>query len=152
MASRRLALGLALPLALQLAAAPAFAHEGDGLAPAPAVPPPPPPTSPVGAAPARISPWPWVMAGVGVLTLGAGIYVVHRADSENSVPACTTSPIGPASCPYSKPSTWQGWGLVAIGAQLAIAGAAWRVYEVRHARKSVSVIAGLGTLQLAGTF
>jgi hypothetical protein len=156
MASTRrhvVASALALALAVELAGAPAFAHEGETLAPTPAATPPPPPTSPVGAVEARNTPWPWVLIGVGALTLGTGIWLVHKNDTDAEMPACTTSPFGRTSCPYATQTFWQGWAVVAIGAQLAIAGAAWRVYEVRHhAKKSVSVVAGLGSLGLSGTF
>lgn len=157
MASTRrhvVASALALALALEIAATPALAHEGDTtLAPTPAATPPPPPTSPVGAVEARNTPWPWVLIGAGALTLGTGIWLVHKDDTEPEMPACTASPIGRTTCPYGTSTLWQGWAVVAIGAQLAIAGAAWRIYEVRHhAKKSVSVVAGLGTFGLSGTF
>jgi hypothetical protein len=149
--SRRLVAALALALALNAAAAPAFAHGGDTLSPAPVAAPPPPPTTPVGAVEARNTPWPWVLIGAGALTLGTGIWLVHKDDSDAAMPACMASPIAKASCPYSTATTWQGWAVVALGAQLAIAGAAWRIYEVRHhAKKSVTVVAGLGGI--AGTF
>jgi hypothetical protein len=141
-----------LNLALQLAAAPAFAHEGDTLTPAPVPSPPPTPTQPLGPAPARVTPWPFVLAGVGALTIGTGIWLVHRDDSDQPAPACTSLANGRTTCPYRTGNFWQGWGLVAIGAQLAAAGVLWRVYEVRHAKTSVSVVAGLGDLGISGTF
>lgn len=154
--SRRnvVASALALALALEVASAPAFAREGDDSpgAPAPSAPPPPPPEK-VGAASARVTPWPWVLAGAGALTLGTGIWLVHKDDNEVAMPACTTSPLGKTTCPYSTSTFWQGWAVVALGAQLAIAGTIWGIYEVRHRpKKSVSVIAGVGTLGLTGTF
>jgi hypothetical protein len=139
-------------LALSLAAAPAFAHEGDTLAPAPVVTPPPPPPSPVGPAPARETPWPFVVVGVGALTLGTGIWMVTRDHSDSGMPACTTMQAGRTTCPFASGSLGLGWGVVAIGAQIALAGVAWRVYEVRHAKTSVSVVAGLGQLGFAGRF
>jgi hypothetical protein len=145
--SRRLAAAVVLASLLPLAAAPARAHEGDALAPK-APPATPAPPAPVGPAPARRTPWPWVLIGAGALTLGAGIWLVHKDDTDSAMPACTTSQLGPTSCPYSTATSWQGWAVVALGAQLAIAGAAWRFYEVRHAKTSVTVVAGLGTVGL----
>jgi hypothetical protein len=145
--SRRLAAAVVLASLLPLAAAPARAHEGDSVAPVPATVPPPPP-APVGPAAARRTPWPWVLIGAGALTLGAGIWLVHKDDTDAAMPACTTSPIGRTTCPYSTATSWPGWAVVAIGAQLAVAGVIWRVYEVRHAKTSVSVIAGLGSVGL----
>ena len=94
-----------------------------------------------------------MLIGAGALTLGTGIWLVHRDDTEPACPPARRSPLGRTTCPYGTSTSWQGWAVVAIGAQLAIAGAAWRVYEVRHhAKKSVSVVAGLGSLGLTGTF
>jgi hypothetical protein len=141
---------LALALAASLATAPAFAHEGDTPMGAP---PPSTPAAPLVPADSHVTPWPWVLAGAGALTLGTGIWMVSKGDSGSAMPACTPSPIGKTTCPYSNATTWQGWGVVAIGAQLAVAGAVWGVYQIRHRpKKSVSVVAGLGTVGLAGTF
>jgi hypothetical protein len=140
---------LVLSFGSSFAARPALAHEGDTLSPAPAPAAPPPlPLTPVGPAEARPTPWPWVLVGAGAVTLGTGIWLVYKDDHDASAPACTTSPIGHTTCPYGTSTFWQGWAVVALGAQLAIAGVAWRVYEVRHAKKSVSVVAGLGSLGL----
>ena len=138
-------------LALNLAAAPAFAHEADSLAPTPSAPPPPPKT-PVGAAEALPNVWPFVLVGGGALTLGTGIWLVHRDDTEAKAPTCTTMPGGHTTCPYGTATAWQGWAFVALGAQLAIAGIAWRIYEVHNARARVSLAAGFGELRLVGTF
>jgi hypothetical protein len=151
--SRRVVSSVALALALNVAAAPAFAHEGDTLAPAPVAAPPPAPLTPVGPAEVkRNSPWPWALIGAGALTLGTGIWLVHRDNSDANMPACTTSPVNSrATCPYSTATQWPGWAVVAIGAQLAIAGVAWRIYEVRHSpKKTVTVVLAPGGL--AGTF
>jgi hypothetical protein len=150
--TRRLVALLGSALVLN-AAAPAFAHEGDTLSPAPApAAPPPPPSSPVGPADAHPTPWPWVVVGAGALTLGTGIWLVNKDDNSPAMPACTTSPIARTTCPYSTATKWQGWAFVALGAQLAVAGVVWRIYEVKHAKKSVTVVAGLGELGLSGTF
>jgi hypothetical protein len=93
-----------------------------------------------------------VLVGAGALTLGTGAWLVYKGDQGSNAPACTTSPIGRTTCPYGASTSWQGWGFVALGVELAAAGVAWRVYQVRHAKKSVSVIAGLGGLGLTGTF
>jgi hypothetical protein len=145
---------LAFALATSLASAPAFAHEGDTAAGAPAPSsPPPPPLETLGPVSTRVTPWPWVLAGAGALTLGTGIWLVHKDDTDAAMPACTTSPIGRTTCPYSTKTFWQGWAVVAVGAQLAIAGTVWGVYQLRHhPKKSVNVVAGLGSLGLSGTF
>jgi hypothetical protein len=142
-------------LILNVAAAPAFAHEGDSLSPAP------PPGSPSTVLPktttspaeARPTVWPFVLIGAGALTLGTGIWLVHRDHSDDAAPACTTVSGGRTSCPYGTSTQWQGWGFVALGAQLAIAGVAWRIYETRHhSSTTLSLAAGPGALRLVGTF
>ena len=93
-----------------------------------------------------------MLVGVGALTLAGGIWLVHRDHTDVTMPTCTAPQYTHTSCPYGTATSWQGWPLVAIGAQLAVAGVAWRVYEVRHARKSVSLVAGLGDLSIVGRF
>jgi hypothetical protein len=139
-------------LIVNLAAAPALAHEADSLSPAPRPNATPPPTTPVGAAEAHLRVWPFVLVGVGALTLGTGIWLVHRDHTDPTAPPCMTVPGGRTTCPYGTATTWQGWAFVAVGAELALAGIAWRIYEVRHTRTSVSLAAGLGNLRLSGTF
>jgi len=136
---------------LHLVSAPAFAHEGDSLAPTPSAA-PPAPKAPVGAADAHLTVWPFVLMGAGALTLGTGIWLVHRDHTDAAAPACMTAPGGRAACPYGTATAWQGWAFVALGTQLAIAGVAWRIYEVRHAPARVSLALGLGELRLLGTF
>jgi hypothetical protein len=138
-------------LALNLATATAFAHQADSLAPTPSAP-PPAPKSPVGAADARPNVWPFVLVGAGALTLGTGIWLVHSDHTEAAAPTCTAMPGGHTTCPYATTTTWQGWAFVALGAQLAIAGVAWRLYEVHNARARISLAAGFGDLRLVGTF
>jgi hypothetical protein len=150
--SRWFLAAVVLDLVLNLAAVPAFAHESDTLVPAPRAPSPPVPAVSVGAAESHAKVWPWLLLGAGALTLGGGIWLVHRDDTDNPAPACTTVPSGRTTCPYGTATAWQGWMFVAIGAQLAIAGAAWRIYEVRHAKQTVSLVAGLGDLSLVGRF
>ena len=146
--------GLILSVAVSLAGAPALAREGDTpLSGPPASTPAAPSLTPTVTPDSRVTPWPWVLAGAGALTLGTGLWMVSKGDSGSAMPACTPSPIGKTTCPYSNATSWQGWGVVAIGAQLAIAGTIWGVYQLRHRpKKSVSVVAGLGTLGLTGTF
>jgi hypothetical protein len=134
------------------ASRPAFAHEGETLtsAPPPGSPSPFLPATNVSPSETRHKVWPWVFIGVGALTLGTGIWLVHKDDTDASMPMCTTSPIARTTCPYSTATQWQGWAVVAIGAQLAALGIVWEVFQVRRARKSVSLAAGPGGL--VGTF
>jgi hypothetical protein len=150
-ASRWFLVAFVLHLVLHLVAAPAFAHEGDSISPTPSSP-PPAPKAPVGAADAHPTVWPFVLVGAGALTLGTGIWLVHRDHTDATAPSCTTVPGGHTTCPYGTATLWQGWAFVALGAQLAIAGAIWRIYEVRHASARVSLAAGFGDLRLVGTF
>jgi hypothetical protein len=144
---------LALFLAASLASASARAHEGDTFVPPPTALTPPPPQEHVAPPTSGVTPWPWVLTGVGALTLGTGIWLVHKDDTDAAMPACTTSQVSRTTCPYSTATMWQGWALVAVGAELAIAGTAWGVYQIRHRpKKSVTVVAGLGSFGLAGTF
>jgi hypothetical protein len=77
---------------------------------------------------------------------------VHKDNTDPSMPACTTAPHAPTMCPYSTASKWQGWAVVAVGAELALAGVAWRIWEVRRAEKRASLMASLDGLHLVGTF
>jgi hypothetical protein len=138
--------------AMVLGASPAYAHEGETLTSVA----PPGSQSPY-LSPTNVSPsekphkvWPWVFIGVGALTLGTGIWLVHKDDTDTSMPMCTTSPIGRTTCPYSTATQWQGWAVVAIGAQLAALGIVWEVFQVRRAHRAVSLAAGPGGL--VGTF
>jgi hypothetical protein len=147
----RVAIGVVAVLAVANVALPVFAHEADTLSPLP-------PTSPSPLLPAAdVKPsgkmhkvWPWVLIGAGALTLGGGIWVVHKEDTDPSMPPCTTSPIGRTTCPYSTASKWQGWSLVAIGAELAAAGIVWEVVQLHREHRSVSVAIAPGGL--VGTF
>ncbi|HEX4405755.1 MAG TPA: hypothetical protein VH560_13045 [Polyangia bacterium] len=138
-------------LAVANVALPAFAHEADTLSPLP-------PTAPSPLLPsADVTPsgkmhkvWPWVLIGAGALTLGGGIWVVHKEDSDPSMPACTTSPLGRTTCPYSTASKWQGWGLIAVGAELAAAGIVWEAIQLHREHRSVSLAIAPGGL--VGTF
>lgn len=139
-------------LLLNIAAAPAFAHEGDTVVPGPVASPPPAPLTPMGPADARETVWPFVVVGLGAVTLGTGVWLVHRDDNNPAMPACTTMQGGHTTCPYSTATQWQGWGFVAIGAQMMLAGIAWRLYEVRRATGHISLAAVPGGLRLGGTF
>lgn len=136
------------------AASPAFAHEAETLSPLPPPGSPSPylPTTNVAPSEKRHKVWPWVFIGVGALTLGTGIWLVHKDDTTASMPGCTTSQISRTTCPYSTATQWQGWAVVAIGAQLAAVGIVWEVFQIRRERRSVSLAAGLGQLRLVGTF
>jgi hypothetical protein len=100
------------------------------------------------------SPWPWVFMGVGALTLGTGIWLAYRDDHDTTAP-CMALPNGRASCPLATSTQWQGWGFVAIGAELAVGGIVWRVVEARRLgrlERNISLVTGLGDLRLVGTF
>jgi hypothetical protein len=147
----RAAIGVVAVLAVANVALPAFAHEADTLSPLP-------PTAPSPLLPtADVTPsgkihkvWPWVLIGVGALTLGGGIWLVDKDRSDPAMPACTTSPIGRTTCPYSTASKWQGWSLVAVGAELAAAGIVWEVVQLHREHRAVSVAIAPGGL--VGTF
>jgi hypothetical protein len=137
-----------LTAAVAWSASPASAHEGDTLTSLP------PPGSPSSLLPApNVSSsekshkvWPWVLVGVGALSLGTGVWLVHKDHTDVSMPACTTSPLGRTTCPYSTATMWQGWAFVAVGAELAAAGVVWEILQVRRNHRHVSVALAPGGL------
>jgi hypothetical protein len=107
--------------------------------------------SPMKTPPTKYSPWTWALMGVGALTLGTGVWLVYR-DNHDVTPPCTTLPQERTTCPYATSTAWQGWSFVAVGAELAAAGLAWRIVEWRRHESPVSLAAGLDGFRLSGTF
>jgi hypothetical protein len=147
----RAAIGVVAVLAVANVASPAFAHEADTLSPLPPTAPSPLlPTADVKPSGKMHKVWPWMLIGVGALTLGGGIWVVHDDHTDPSMPACTTSPLGRTTCPYSTASKWQGWSLVAVGAELAAAGIVWEIVQLHREHRGLYVAIAPGGL--VGTF